>query len=86
MYPPIDPNVYNTYMYYSCGYHPTYQQYMNFLYMYNSYYNRQYIPTFIPINNKPSFCIKGMKCINIKCKDFHHPSKDLDILNKNKRA
>lgn len=27
-----------------------------------------------------------MKCTNIKCKDFHHPSKDLDILNKNKRG
>jgi len=25
-------------------------------------------------------CIKGMGCKNIKCSDFHHPSKDLDII------
>jgi hypothetical protein len=26
-------------------------------------------------------CIRGMGCKNIKCSDFHHPSKDLDIIN-----
>ena len=25
-------------------------------------------------------CIKGMGCKNIKCSNFHHPSKDLDII------
>lgn len=57
----IDPNVYNTYMYYSGGYHPTYEQYMNFLNMYNLYYYKKYIPTFIPVEsvNKLSFCIKA---------------------------
>lgn len=31
-----------------------------------------------------SVCIQGMECKNVKCKDYHHPSKDLDILNSSK--
>lgn len=30
---------------------------------------------------KQNNCIRGMGCKNIKCSDFHHPSKDLDIIN-----
>jgi hypothetical protein len=25
-------------------------------------------------------CIKGMKCTNINCTDYHHPKADLDIM------
>jgi len=25
-------------------------------------------------------CIKGMKCTNIHCTDYHHPKVDLDIM------
>jgi hypothetical protein len=35
----------------------------------------------VPDQNKQNNCIKGMGCKNIKCTDYHHPSKDLDILN-----
>ena len=26
-------------------------------------------------------CIRGMKCTNIHCSDYHHPKIDLDIMN-----
>jgi len=40
----------------------------------------------VPIENKEriSVCIYGMGCKNIKCLDYHHPSKDLDIINSSK--
>ena len=31
-----------------------------------------------------SVCIYGMGCKNVKCSDYHHPSKDLDIINTSK--
>ena len=31
-----------------------------------------------------SVCIYGMGCKNVKCPDYHHPSKDLDIHNSSK--
>ena len=34
--------------------------------------------------NKKKYCINGMNCKNINCIEFHHPSKDLDILNQSK--
>ena len=38
-----------------------------------------------PPIQKFSFCIKGIGCKDIKCNDYHHPSKDLDILNASKK-
>ena len=29
---------------------------------------------------KISNCIKGMKCTDINCNDYHHPKTDLDIM------
>jgi len=34
---------------------------------------------------KHNVCIRGMGCKNIRCTDYHHPSKDLDILNASKK-
>lgn len=101
----FDINVYNSFIYYSGGYTPTYQQYQHFA---NNIYNYQMTPmvpmtpmtpmaqgplqNYItnqtleqPPTQKFSFCIKGMKCKDIKCNDYHHPSKDLDILNASKK-
>ena len=103
-----DNNIYNTYLYYSGGYHPTfvqYQQFANNLYqgqMQNSIFNQiqmhpqqiQMHPVQIQVpseqiqispERKHSVCIKGMECKDIKCNDYHHPSKDLDILNASKK-
>lgn len=131
----FDINVYNSFLYYSGGYTPTYQQYQHFAnYLYNyqiaqgqlqitqgqlqmpqgqlqipqgqlqmaqgqlqNYITNQTqlssqqeqqqtepLPQLKPIQ-KFSFCIKGMGCKDIKCNDYHHPSKDLDILNASKK-
>lgn len=37
-------------------------------------------PVSSPVQTKQSNCVRGMGCKNIKCTDFHHPSKDLDII------
>jgi hypothetical protein len=111
----FDINVYNSFIYYSGGYIPTYSQYQAFaknLYegqMQNYLINQtqmspqqiqmppqqiqmppehiQMPPEHIqmPQEQKLSVCIKGMMCKDIKCKEFHHPSKDLDILNASKK-
>ena len=39
----------------------------------------------LPPERKHTVCIKGMGCKNIRCTDYHHPSKDLDILNASKK-
>jgi hypothetical protein len=38
----------------------------------------------IEIKERISVCIYGMGCKNVKCSDYHHPSKDLDIHNTSK--
>jgi hypothetical protein len=38
----------------------------------------------LEVKEKISVCIYGMRCKNIKCLDYHHPSKDLDIINSSK--
>ena len=112
----FDMNIYNSFIYYSGGYTPTYQQYQNFantLYNYQqNYIANQTIPQQqiqmplppqqiqMPLEQiqqpqqdqveitqiqKHRVCIKGMGCKNIKCNDFHHPSKDLDILSASKK-
>ena len=92
----VDINIYNGYLYCSRGLHPTFEQYQNFAYnvYYHRYLNMMQsnllpkqiqnqliVHEVLPIQNEKIVCIRGMKCKNIKCKDFHHPSKDLDILN-----
>jgi hypothetical protein len=107
----FDINVYNSFIYYSGGYPPTYHQYQAFannLYqgqMQNYLANQTHMPPqhiqMLPVQiqahstpseqiqispeRKLSFCIKGMECKDIKCNDYHHPSKDLDILNASKK-
>lgn len=85
-----DINTYNSYIYYSGGYPPTFQQYQYFANnIYNYHMSQNYISNQIqqsqPPTRKFSFCIKGMECKDIKCNDYHHPSKDLDILNASKK-
>ena len=82
---PIDYNIYNMFMYYTGGRHPSYNEYKYFEYTLNNPV-QSLPPAFIPtmpnqIPMKISFCINGMSCKNIKCTDYHHPSKDLDIIN-----
>jgi hypothetical protein len=38
----------------------------------------------VEIKERISVCIYGMGCKNVKCSDYHHPSKDLDIHNTSK--
>ena len=108
----FDINIYNSYIYHSGGFHPTFHQYQQFaLYNNNMYYinlqaqqsqfqNLQQIqqPSQPPqppqplepsqpdieIKERISVCIYGMGCKNVKCSDYHHPSKDLDIHNSSK--
>ena len=98
--PIFDINIYNRYLYYSGGQHPDYYQYQQFVnnLYYQQYYQHYYqqnnpvqnnIEQNNPVQsnniiNKITFCIKGMSCKNINCSDFHHPSKDLDILNESR--
>ncbi len=44
---------------------------------------QQLQPQQLPIE-RISVCIYGMGCKNVKCSDYHHPSKDLDIHNTSK--
>ena len=41
-----------------------------------------------PSTNTPapriSHCLQGMSCRNVNCNDFHHPSRDLNVININK--
>jgi hypothetical protein len=91
-----DYNIYNTYIHYSGGYHPTFQQYQQFVHYLNNQQiiqNQMHMHLQAPqiqssrINREErlSYCIKGMNCKDIKCNDYHHPSKDLDILNASKK-
>ena len=85
-------NFYNTFMYYSGGYPPSFEQYQQHLqYTYQkqlmqNYMYLQRMPSYPPpkinyiIKHIHSVCIKGMSCKNIKCTEYHHPSKDLDII------
>jgi len=96
----FDPNIFNAFVHYSGGCAPTLEQYQEFACnMYYQQVLQTQLRNFTqPINNqiqpetitltpsqKHSVCIKGMKCRNIKCNDYHHPSKDLDILNTSKK-
>jgi len=95
----FDNNIYNAYIYHSGGFHPTFHQYQQFastLYNNNMYYINlqaqqlqfQQAPQIQQPSQQPieriSVCIYGMGCKNVKCSDYHHPSKDLDIINTSK--
>jgi len=89
-------NYYNDYMYYSGGYPPSYEQYQHYMQsiyqkqLLQNYAHLQSPSTTLSPQPQPtinyiikqihSVCIKGMSCKNIKCTEYHHPSKDLDII------
>ena len=90
--PIIDVNIYNLFIYHN-GRHPNYQEYKHYEYFYyNNFRNYNYIA---PTTNTPtpstntttpriSHCLQGMSCRNVNCNDFHHPSRDLNVININK--
>jgi len=81
--PVYDYNMYISYVQ-QFGHYPNINQYNWFVHMYNMYNIYKSTHT-VTEKLKMTFCIYGMACKNTKCKDFHHPSKDLQILTESRR-